>query len=291
MATIFDGMDQVVDAYLNLDDSWKGEAPRYKHKRTLQKLTETSPPFLSTDNLIDRLFKCSQVAWESFPKEQRRSRSTENWRFAIQSLEGKNTTDPEVVLERLLAVVLDKNWSNQIPVDSGLLGKISQKTSKLVHRGKAIDLIHRQADQFSIIELKFESNTPLYAAIQVIKYGVAYLFYRQFVLPGYLKERGNDLCPPIMKANSIDLVVLAPFKFYEPFIPTSSSSSWLEQFKRQINAEFGASNVRKAVGIPMTFQFEAFPREFNWSLEMASDQSQHELVKQALKGRSRVFAG
>lgn len=116
-------------------------------------------------------------------------------------------------------------------------------------------LVHREGDKFSIVKLKWNANTPLSAAIQVLKYGVAYLFFRQFISPILLKEHGDGIRSSIMSAQTVDLVVLAPAKYYEDFV---SPPSWLEQFERRLNADLEASVARQDSGIPMTFRFESF---------------------------------
>ncbi|MBL9164611.1 MAG: hypothetical protein JNL18_17925 [Planctomycetaceae bacterium] len=275
MATIFDGMNEAADQFLLLDDAWSGTPPRFGHLATLLQLSQSSPRF-GEENLIDQMFQRCQTAWQAAAEAQRRCRSSENWRSA-KCLECRDDNpSQEVVLERLLARLTDDTWWNQVPVDSGLLE--SQGRRK-------IDLVHREGDRFAIVELKVNSNTPLYAAMQVVQYGVAYLFFRRFVLQE-IQKGADAVCPPIMQAAALDLVVLAPAEYYSRF---GGSPSWLESFEQQINAQLSASKTREVCEIPMSFRFESFPVDFKWSLDLASDPSEHQQVVDALHHRQRVF--
>lgn len=275
MATIFDGMNEAADQYLLLDDAWPGTPPRFSHLATLLRLSQSSSRF-GERNLIDQMFRCSEWAWLAAPEDQRQCRSEENWR-SVKCLEYRvDNPSQEVVLERLLARLTDDSWSNQVPVDSGLLA--SQGRRK-------IDLTHREGDRFAIVELKVNSNTPLSAAIQVIQYGIAHLFFRQFVLPE-TRKGADAVCPPIMEAAALDLVVLAPADYYSRL---GGSQSWLESFEQQINAELLASEKRKVCDIPISFCFESFPLDFQWSLDLGSDESKHPLIADVLTQRQRVF--
>lgn len=277
MTTIFDGMDAVVDGYLNLTDTWAGIAPRYRHRATILDLTKTPPSFGAT-NLIDGLLDCSRSAWSAADEAQHHCRSKENWRSRKCLGYGDENLSLEVVLERLLVGVSDDSWWNQVPVDSGVLDSDGRRH---------IDLVQKEGENFSIIELKWNANTPLSAAIQVIQYGVAYIFFRRFVLARLLRDTGSDVSPAIMTANKLDLVVLAPAAYYDGF---RASPSWLESFERQLNQDLVQSEGRQSIGIPMSFRFESFPPDFSWSLEVAADPTRHGEVSRALKQRSRLFA-
>lgn len=148
-------------------------------------------------------------------------------------------------------------------------------------------MVHREGEKYSVVELKWNANTPLSAAIQVVQYGVAYLFFRRFVLPGLLEVQGAHACPAIMTASELDLVVLAPTAYYDGL---TTSPAWLASFERQLTQDLRNSKARQSVDINMSFRFEAFPSDFAWSLEMAADPVKHDEVARALKDRSRLFA-
>jgi hypothetical protein len=95
--------------------------------------------------------------------------SRENWRWRVPQLGiSEHNTSPEVVLERAIVNTCERNgrvdWSNQVPVASGLAGFSAE-------RRRAIDLVHQKAPgHFQFIELKVGSDTPLYAAVEIIGY-------------------------------------------------------------------------------------------------------------------------
>lgn len=112
----------------------------------------------------------------------------------------------EVVLERLVARSAvqsgRQDWANQVPVASG----VARPTSD---RRRAIDLVHQVGpDHFASIELKIASDTPLYAAVEILGYAVAWMLARND--PG---RSPNTL----LDANTIDLCVLAPKAFYRGY--------------------------------------------------------------------------
>lgn len=109
----------------------------------------------------------SRSCWDAF-KGTNCLPSAENWRFDKRTSFREENLSPETLLERTISRVVDENWANQVPVDSGLVA------------GSAhwIDLVFRAGTAFSLIELKDESNTPLSAAIQVVRYGLVHAFTR-----------------------------------------------------------------------------------------------------------------
>lgn len=112
------------------------------------------------------------------------------------------TASPEVRLERQVIAQggLD-GWSYQMSTASGLHGPASG-------RRRAIDLVHRGEDQrYEFIELKVNSDQPLYAAFEILGYGLAYLHARRH---GQRGAGRHD----VMSAKCIDLVVLGPADWY-----------------------------------------------------------------------------
>ena len=84
----------------------------------------------------------------------------------------KNNPSLEKQLEKAIVRDLDEEWTNQMPTASGLV------TSG--ERQRNIDLAHfRGMREFELIELKVESDTPLFAAIEILKNGITYLFSRR----------------------------------------------------------------------------------------------------------------
>ena len=112
--------------------------------------------------------------------------SLENWRHQKHTGFQDVKRSPEVPLERTIAALMDEKWANQIPVAaSGLLGG-----------GKTLDLACLHGDSIDLIELKVNSNTPLSAAVQVLFYGLAHVFFqlhRERVLPTDFGFRSVEL--------------------------------------------------------------------------------------------------
>ena len=65
------------------------------------------------------------------------------------------------------------DWSNQVPIISGIAGSSAYKR-------RAVDLVRCLPDGgFNFVELKVASDTPLYAAIEVLNYGLLWLLSRE----------------------------------------------------------------------------------------------------------------
>jgi hypothetical protein len=115
-------------------------------------------------------------------------------------LQGKNAS-AEVTFERALINALVKagrnDWSNQVPLISGIVGPHAFKK-------RAVDLVHRQSDSsFEFVELKIKSDTPVFAAIEIL-YGLLWLLSRRDrEILGY--DAG-----PMLDARELGLSVIAP---------------------------------------------------------------------------------
>ena len=95
-----------------------------------------------------------------------------------------------------------QSGATRIPVASGL---IDEKLNKRA----AVDLAKIEEDRLDLYELKCESDNPVYAAFEILQYGLAYLLCRvnrkEF---GYADLR-------TMKVNALGLNVLAPHSYYK----------------------------------------------------------------------------
>lgn len=165
-----------------------------------------------------------------------KNRSQQNWRWcSIQSEIGAANRSPEVVLERAVAASCLRagrvDWGNQVPVASGLILGASD-------RRRAIDLVHRRGERhFEFIELKIASDTPLFAAIEIIGYACIWLLARG--------DRPSRLSA-LLEADQIDLRVLAPAAFYAKYELQAIESSLC----RSLDA-LGGSH-----GVTLTFGFD-----------------------------------
>jgi hypothetical protein len=106
-----------------------------------------------------------------------RDRSRENWRWQrLRTQIAPHNGGAEVKLERAIAAACEAtrccDWANRIPAASGLIAGAGDGR-------RAIDLVHRRGDRhFELIELKIASDTPLYAAVEIIGYGCLWLLAR-----------------------------------------------------------------------------------------------------------------
>ena len=126
------------------------------------------------------------------------------------------------------------DWSNQVPVASGIAGGKAE-------RRRAIDLVHlRSPEHFELVELKVASDTPLYAAFEIIGYACIWLMSRH-------KPTAPD--NPLLAASAIDAVVLAPAAFYAPYRLHALSLQLDDDLQR----------LGRKHGVKLSFRFEAFP--------------------------------
>jgi hypothetical protein len=178
------------------------------------------------------------------------SRSTENWRWRAPKLDiAPANASPEVRLERALigacACAGRADWSNQVPVASGVAGPSRE-------RRRAIDLVRQAAPgHFELIELKVASDTPLYAAVEIIGYTAIWL----------LSRAGGAGGNPLLAAGRIDAKVLAPEAYYARFD--------LHRLARVFQEEVAA--LGSAHGVALDFGFETFPDA--WAVPPPTDEN------------------
>jgi len=171
--------------------------------------------------------------------------SKENWRWERQPYinERKNKSS-EKLLEKAFVCVMDDKWVNQVPVASGL-------TSGKADKKRAIDLIfHSRKSEYEFIELKTESNNPYYGAVEILCYGLLYLFHR--LENEYCKQSCNSPeKKKILYARRITLKVLAPDNFYN----IRGKAKQYEQVMDRTVSKFAR---RLLPGFSMRFCFEKF---------------------------------
>ena len=136
-------------------------------------------------------------------------------------------------------------WFNQCPAASGI-----GDSARYRHRN--VDLVHWCAadSRLSLVELKWDSDTPSKAVRQVLRYGAAYLFCR-----------GNRDRLPVGKQRAISaahvaLRVAAPRRYYA----CDALRDCLSRARgslRSIGAEL------ETLGLTMTLDALAFPESFD----------------------------
>jgi hypothetical protein len=177
--------------------------------------------------------------------------SQQNWRWE-QMLDFKpRLTVDEKTVEKLVASHGGEDWINQVPTAFGLMNGRGERHCN-------IDLVHRTGDFcYEFIELKLEDSGPLFAAFELVKYALLFLVSR---------ERRDDFeysieRNPLLWANSISLVVLAPPEFYEPM-----------SFKRlgaELNDAFALLSTAE-LSLKFEFQQMAWPHDGDYKTAIMS---------------------
>lgn len=234
--SILDGVGPLVDDWLQTPP--KGLPPYYRHRAAALSLLNTTAAIRGTRDFLEASYETIHRNWRNSVDDGAYRASKENWRWKRHPSTSPANTSPEVTLERAIVKECGENWSNQMPTASGLAGPTADKRA-------AVDLVHRgEPGAYSLIELKVESDNPLFAAVEILMHGLLFIWSRH-----HQGELGyNSRKQPVLMATKVTLIVLAPETYYRPYR--------LETFRRQLNqglAEFAA--VRQ---LEMGFQFVAF---------------------------------
>jgi hypothetical protein len=263
--SILEDVGKIIDEALGLKGCEIGKAPHYRHRESCQRLSRKPMSKFNGQALIEKIYK--QVNNNRSNKDP----SEENWRWKKnpekkdESRQENREKKLEVRLERKI-VETSADWVNQVPTASGLVDEHSDK------RG-AIDLVHRlKDDEYEFIELKLRSDTPLYAAMEILQYGILYIFSRKDRKKlGYKEDRG-----PLLWAKSVHLQVLAPHDYYKGY-----TLDWLED---EICKGLKSFLVEQKVKLQIDFRFEAFPPSFTLAPFPEND-----AIAQALNNRRPVY--
>ncbi len=194
IVSIFDGTDQIIHDALGLR---VGQS--LKQISTCRTLCNTSLSENFNPKIVAELFDCIVGNWNG------RMPSGENWRHERKTAISDANRSPEVVLERAIVTLAElgdlPEWYNQIPVASGFVDDRSDKRA-------ALDLARIGGEDAELVELKWASDTPLFALFEVLRYGLALLLGRQNgPLLGYSGR-------PLIEVGTVKLVVLAPAPYY-----------------------------------------------------------------------------
>lgn len=242
--SIFSGVDELIDVALNVEGL--GRAPHYRHAKSCKQAISKMADINAAQLIVDMYTQIGKN-WDSAIYHKA---SHQLWRFEKKLDLAKANRSAEVFLERQIVSVSEadwpdvKNWVNQVPVASGLV-------SAGADRRRAIDLVHKCGDAaYDFIELKINCDTSLYAAMEILKYGVLYLFCR-------VDQRDDvsakvDRTKQLLCANMIHLQVLAPESYFENYDLADLESRLTEalaDFLRRRKCEF-----------EMDFEFLSFPK-------------------------------
>lgn len=237
---------------------------RYEHKRSCIYLSKNPPTQFNGYDLIvaiyDRIEKNLMRRPKRYPSEKNWELRSTSDQVAVKT-GAKNESD-EVTLERAIVEKWPTKWTYQMPVASGLFGPISDKR-------RAVDLVHSRGNgQFDFVELKIQSDTPLYAAMEILGYGLVYLASRQDTARN-LEYASEEL--PVLRAREITLCVLAPDDYYK----NKNLYYKLKWLQDAINN--GLQKLDKG-NLKMDFRFEKFL--FTWKNNMSTSNLPENLVRE-----------
>lgn len=236
MAAIFEGVDDLIDQALGVTRIGT-TAPHYRHKSSALALNG-KPPYFSASAILRAALDRIYENWHTAQRISPRRASAENWRWKKQLHISDKNKSPEKQVEKRIAAICDENWVNQVPTASGLVNSSSEQHCN-------IDLVHRiSANQIEFIELKYDSDTPLFAAFEILKYALLYVFSRAFAKELGYPFQGN----PILDACFVRLCVLAPPEYYRSYM-----LDWLQP---ELNAGLSSLGLN---GYKMDFRFESMP--------------------------------
>jgi hypothetical protein len=231
--SILQGIDELVDDWLDVEPI--GKPPYFRHKSTAIELSRRTTRIRDARPFLDACYSRIQQNWLAAIDSGYTNPSKENWRWKRHLDLAPQNASPELQLERAIVASCGESWSNQMPVASGLVGPASNKRA-------AVDLVYREdPTTYSLIELKVDSDNPLFAAIEILIYGLLFAWSKnnQETL-GYDKQN-----QPVLGAIDITLGVLAPERFFDGL----NLSAFATVLNRGL-AEFGEQH-----GLLLAFEF------------------------------------
>ena len=238
--SLFDDVDRLAADHLQIAS--------IKHLSAIQRLSLTPPAAFDGVRFVRGLFEVVAENWLRCVEALAGFPSRENWRwFDPKCDHAAHNTSPEVTVERAIVSAARSqgryDWSNQVPIASGMIVGGGD-------RRRAVDLVHRRGPAaFDFVELKVRSDNPLYAAVEILKYGFVWLLSREH------RARLGYSGKVIVEASDVRLSVLAPHPYYDGL-----ALDWMEA---------GLSQGVKVLGterqeVTLSFAFEAFPASFVW---------------------------
>jgi hypothetical protein len=240
LPSLFAGTDTIVNGCFGISS--------FRHMSAILKLGAKPPENFNGQEFIAHLFQHIARNWDECLAVLAKPPSMQNWRwFEPKPAMAERNNSPEVTLERKAIIEMlaagRTDWSNQVPIASGMIVGAGD-------RRRAIDWVHqRSSNAFDFIELKVNSDNPLYATVELLQYGVIWLLSRkQKQLLGYC---GRTL----IEADDIRLSVLAPRQFYR-----SLDLSWLSTCINEGLRVLGEEHE----GVKLSFAYETFPEWFSW---------------------------
>jgi hypothetical protein len=260
--SILSGIGDLVDAWLQIEP--KGKPPCYRHRAAANTLTRRGTPITGTREFLAASYAQIHANWLVAIDAGYTNPSKENWRWKRHLDLGPGNKSPELKLERAIVDACGDNWSNQMPTASGLVGSATDKRA-------AVDLVHREDETtYSLIELKVDSDTPLFAAIEILMYGLLFVWSKN-----NREELSYDpRTQPVLAANTLTLSVLAPSRYYHDFDLTNLAAALDAGL-----AEFGERN-----NVALGFEFHQLGTDY-------AAGTTPEMTKMAIINRCRIWNG
>ena len=259
--SILSGIGDLVDAWLQVEP--KGKPPYYRHRAAANALTRRDSPITGTRDFLEASYAQIHNNWLAAIEAGLSRQSKENWRWKRHLDLGDGNKSPELKLERAIVGACGDDWSNQLPTASGLVGSAA-------NRRAAVDLVFREdPSTYSLIELKVASDTPLFAAIEILMHGLLFVWSKN-----NREKLGYDAeAQPVLTANTVTLGVLAPSSYYDGFDLTNLAYALSNGL-----AEFGNRN-----NMALSFEFCQLGADF-------APDSTPELTQSAISNRSPVWS-
>jgi len=236
----------------NLVDKWlviapKGQPPYYRHKTAANEISCRKVPITETREFLQASYSKINRNWLIARDNGYFNPSKENWRWK-RHLELSNANQsPELRLERAIVAACGESWSNQMPTASGLVGPAVDKRA-------AVDLVCRESSsRYSLVELKVGSDNPLFAAIEILMYGLLLVWSKEHV-----EELRYDIQKqPVLGATTITLSTLAPARYYSNYNLRELGNSITNGL-----VEFGEN-----FGLELNFEFSKFGPAYDGGLD------------------------
>ena len=234
--SILADIGSLVDEWLQIEP--KGKPPCYRHRSAALDLSRRKAPITGTWDFLEASYAKIHNNWLTAIEAGYSNPSKENWRWKRHLELSPENTSPEVRLERSIVNACGDDWSNQMPTASGLVGPAADKRA-------AVDLVHRdEPTTYSLIELKVDSDNPLFAAIEILMHGLLFVWSRNN------RDRlGYDVKKqPVLVAENLTLAVLAPSDYYREF-----------ELKNLVSAlDDGLAEFGRQHGLVLGFQFDVY---------------------------------
>jgi hypothetical protein len=201
VGSILSGTEDIINECLFGDSPGKRS---YRHTGEAKKLIKAPADFDAGQMVARLLAQIEQTTKGRCSK----SISQKNWREVPQTGIGSGNTSKEVRLERAIAKLGVEGWWNQMPIAAGLVHSHADLR-------RAIDLVHcnENRTEFDFIELKIDSDNPLYALMEIVLYGLVYLSVRRE--PAYCHADRRNAA--VLTAKQINLRVLAPKGYFHSY--------------------------------------------------------------------------